>query len=305
MIVASIDIGTNTVLLLIAEVNLNNNLNITPIKNEVRMPRIGQGTKKNRIISPDKLELLFTVLEEYKKIIEDHKCDLVILTGTNAFRLASNTSLIISQIKERFNYDLKVITGDEEAEYAFWGALSSLIDISNTLVIDIGGSSTEIISGNKNKILSKVSLQIGSVVATENFLLHTPPLQSEIKKLELEIIKLISNIRFIDRPEKTIAIAGTATTVACMILGIKDFDELLVSNFVIEYKMIIKLLNDIFKLNASDILIKYGRVMQGREDIILAGIVILSQVMKSFGLENVMVSTRGIRYGAIIKYFSK
>ena len=304
MIVASIDIGTNTVLLLIAEVNLDN-LKITPIKNETRMPRIGQGTKKSGFINSEKVDLLFKVLEEYDAIIKVYKCERIILTGTNAFRIANNTSSIVKEIKQRFNYKLNIVSGETEAKLAFWGAISSIKDNSYVVVIDIGGSSTEIITGNKSKILSDASLQIGSVVATENFLKHSPPHKSEIKDLERETDKLISDVDLTDETNNVIAIAGTATTAACMVSGLKEFQDELVNNFELKQEMISTLLDDLFKLNASEILAKYGRVMEGREDIILAGIIILNQIMRKFGLEKVMVSTRGIRYGAIISHFQK
>ena len=304
MIVASIDIGTNTVLLLIAEVNLDN-LKITPIKNETRMPRIGQGTKKSGFINSEKVDLLFKVLEEYDAIIKVYKCERIILTGTNAFRIANNTSSIVKEIKQRFNFKLNVVSGETEAKLAFWGATSSIKDNSYVVVIDIGGSSTEIITGNKSKILSDASLQIGSVVATENFLKHSPPHKSEIKDLERETDKLISDVDLTDETNNVIAIAGTATTAACMVSGLKEFQDELVNNFELKQEMISTLLDDLFKLNASEILAKYGRVMEGREDIILAGIIILNQIMRKFGLEKVMVSTRGIRYGAIISHFQK
>ena len=304
MIVASIDIGTNTVLLLIAEVNLDN-LNFTPIKEETRMPRIGQGTKKSGFITSEKIDLLYGILEEYNEIIKAYKCERIILIGTNAFRIANNTSSIIKEIKQRFDYDLNVVSGETEAKLAFWGATSSVKENCNTMVIDIGGSSTEIILGNVNEILSKVSLQIGSVVGTEHFLLHTPPLQSEINALRMETDKLIEKVESIESPGKAIAIAGTATTAACMVLGIKEFNEEMVSNYELNQEMITKLLDNLLQLNHSEILAKYGRVMEGREDIILAGIIILIQIMKKYSFEKLMVSTRGIRYGAIINYFQK
>jgi exopolyphosphatase / guanosine-5'-triphosphate,3'-diphosphate pyrophosphatase len=302
MIVASIDIGTNTVLLLIAELDIKT-LQITPLKNETRMPRIGQGIKKSGLIGVDKLDLLYSVLEEYNIEIKNYNCDLVIATGTNAFRLAGNTPLIISEVKKRFNFDLNVISGEEEAEYAFMGALSNLYKSSNSLVIDIGGSSTEIINGTENNILSKVSLQLGSVVATEQYLFHSPPLQSEISDLEIEINNKISKIEIIDKPDQVIAIAGTATTIACMILRLKEFNEIEINNFEIKVKMIKNLLDELMLLTDSEILDKYGQIMKGREDIILSGVCILYKIMEAFGFDKVKVSTRGIRYGAIINHF--
>jgi exopolyphosphatase / guanosine-5'-triphosphate,3'-diphosphate pyrophosphatase len=301
MIVASIDIGTNTVLLLISNVQPKTFV-LTPVLNEYRMPRIGQGTKKSGIISEEKIKNLLSVLDEYKKIIDSFKCEKVILTGTNAFRMARNTASIEKLIKDLYGYELNVISGEKEAEFAYLGAMSGIEDHGLSTVIDIGGSSTEIIFGKGEKIISKYSLQIGSVVATENYLLHTPPLQSEINDLEIEIAKLISKVKLMEKPEKAIAIAGTATTTACMILGVKEFNESSVNNFVIKKQLLRRLLDDLIGLNSEKILAKYGKVMKGREDLILAGIIILYQLMKSFGIDDVTVSIRGIRYGAIIHY---
>ena len=301
MIVASIDIGTNTVLLLIAKVE-SNTCKLTPLVKEYRMPRIGQRTKISGLITEEKIKKLLSVLDEYNKIIDKFKCDKVIVNGTNAFRMARNTASIKKLIEDLYGYELNVISGEKEAEFAYLGAISELQEQPLTTVIDIGGSSTEIIFGRGNEINSKDSLQIGSVVATENFLLHTPPLQSEIKDLEVEVNKLLSKIELIEKPEKAIAIAGTATTVACMVLGIKEFQESSVNNFVIGRHKLLKLLEDLFILSSNAILLKYGKVMEEREDLILAGIIILYQFMKSCDFENVTVSTRGIRYGAIIDY---
>lgn len=304
MIVASIDIGTNTVLLLIAKVEPNSD-KITPLQNEYRMPRIGQETKKTGLIGPEKLKLLFSVLDEYDKIIRKFNCEKVIVTGTNSFRMASNTPTIIEEMKNIFSYDLNVISGEVEAKYAYLGAISGLKDPSHSAVIDIGGSSTEIIVGEGNRIISKRSLQLGSVSATEQFLMHSPPLKAEIENLKMEIHKSFSVIDAKEIPKQLIAIAGTATTLACMNLEIKIFDEDKVKDSTITIEDIIKLIEELEYLSPQKILDKYGSVMNGREDIIFAGAYILFQFMESFRIENVKVSTRGIRYGAIVNYFKQ
>jgi len=302
MIVASIDIGTNTVLLLIAKVELNTG-KITAIQNEYRMPRIGQGTKKSGVISSERLKLLYAVLDEYDKIIRKFNCEKVIVTGTNAFRMAGNTSSIIREIKNVFGYELNVISGKEEAEYAYLGAISELEEFSITTVIDIGGSSTEIIVGQGSKIISKSSLQLGSVTATEQFLSHSPPRKSEIENLNSQIQKSFSLIDSKEIPEQVIAIAGTATTLSCMNLEMKEFNETKVNKSLITIQNINRIILELDHLSAAEILDKYGPIMIGREDIIFAGAYILYQFMESFRIENIQVSTRGIRYGAIVNYF--
>jgi exopolyphosphatase / guanosine-5'-triphosphate,3'-diphosphate pyrophosphatase len=301
MTIASIDIGTNTVLLLIAEVDPSTSKIIT-LRNEYRMPRIGQGTKQTGIISQNRLNLLYDVLNEYNTIINNYDCDKVILTGTNAFRMASNTLDIINGIKKSFDYDIKVISGQDEAEYAYYGAISDLDDNSFSMVIDIGGSSTEVIIGESKRIISKNSLQLGSVSATEQILKNSPPLKTEIENLRKEIKFLFSSLDHNNIPAQVIAIAGTATTLACMKSGLKEFEEERVHKSIITIQDMKNIIGELSSLTTTEILVKYGPVMKGRDDIILAGVFILYQFMQHFGIDSAIVSTRGIRYGAIVKY---
>lgn len=301
MTIASIDIGTNTVLLLIADVDPVTR-KIIPLINEYRMPRIGQGTNRSGRISQERLKLLYDVLNEYKSIINGCNCDKVILTGTNAFRMASNAPDIIREIKMSLDYDLKVISGEDEAEYAYFGAISDLDDYSSSMVIDIGGSSTEIIYGEGLNVVFKKSLQLGSVSATEHYIRNVPPTLIELENFSTDIKKLFTTLDKTIIPKKVIAIAGTATTLACMILGLKNFEENKVDKRSITIQDMRNIIGELSSLTASEILVRYGPVMKGREDIIFAGAFILYQFMEYFGIDNIIISIRGVRYGAIVKY---
>lgn len=303
MTIASIDIGTNTVLLLIADVDSSTSKIIT-LCNEYSMPRIGQGTKQTGVISQNRLNLLYDVLKEYKIIINSYYCDKVILTGTNAFRMAKNTPEITREINKLFNFDLNVISGEDEAEYAYYGTISDLDDNFFSMVIDIGGSSTEVIIGKGKRIISKNSLQLGSVSATEQILKNSPPLKTEIENLRKEIKILFAALDHKNIPGQVIAIAGTATTLACMKSGLKEFEENKVDKSIITIQDMKNIIGEVIFLTPAEILDKCGPVMRGREDIIFAGAFILYQFMQHFEIENIAVSTRGIRYGAIVKYLT-
>ena len=301
MIVASIDIGTNTVLLLIAEVNKESR-KLIPLRNEYRMPRIGQGTKVTKIINPDKLNLLYDVLKEYEILIKKYDCEKVIVIGTNALRIAKNTPEISSELKRTFNYYLDVVSGDVEAEYAYLGATSDLDKSSSSLIVDIGGGSTELIFGCESNITFKTSLPIGSVSATEQFLRHSPPLKSGKDSLNAEIKNLIKDLNENKTLDSVVAIAGTATTLACMNLDLKEFEEDKVEKSILTIDEVKSLIDKLNQLTSAEILEKYGPVMKGREDIILAGAIILNEIMNFFKIDKLIVSSRGIRYGAIVKY---
>lgn len=300
MIVASIDIGTNTVLLLIAEIDKKSR-KLQPIRNEYRMPRIGKGVKETGIISNEKVYLLLDVLEEYKSFIIEHHCEKVIITGTNALRLAQNAKEIKKLLRQRFNYDLEVVSGDTEAEYAYLGTISDFDKCRSNLVIDIGGGSSELIFGDELSIKFKRSLQIGSVSATEQFLKNIPPTEKETKSLMKEVESLLAQLKIENNNTNVIAIAGTATTISAMNLGLKEFVEDKIEMSKLTQEEIKKIINELKRLSSIEIAEKYGIITNGREDIILAGALILFEIMNYFGIKKLGVSSRGIRYGAIVK----
>ncbi len=301
MIVSSIDVGTNTVILLVAEVDKNAN-KIIPLYNEQRIPRIGRNLKNGSEISADKIKELFRIIHDYKIIIDDFKSERNFLTATNALRIASNGKEIIDRIISEFNIEAQIVNGDTEAELSFLGATFEYDDTKNSLVIDIGGGSTEIIYGRRTNIEFKKSTHIGVVSAKENFLRSDPPLPKEMSNLltkldglfkEFPVEKLTSN--------KAIAIAGTPTTLAAIKENLIEFDEDKIEGHILYKNDIKDLIEEISRLTSDEILMKFKSVVRGREDVILAGTIILFFVMDKFGLEKVKVSTKGIRYGRIVK----
>lgn len=301
MIIASIDIGTNTVLLLIAEAD-ETSLEITPLLNEYKMPRIGRGLKLNENIAVDRIEKLFTVLSEYKSIIIKYNVDDVLVTATNALRIAANSTEIAERIKKQFSWNVNIISGKTEAEFAFLGAVPVSSKNKSILVIDIGGGSTELILGKENNIEYRKSFHIGSVSATEKYLKNSPPLDRELSELKIELETIFTEIKNKYAPDLTYSIAGTPTTLFCMINEIKNFDDSIVEGGILKHEDIVKLIQELKKLSPKEIRIGYGKIMQGREDIILSGSIILLNIMKLLNLSEVIVSSRGIRYGAIVSF---
>ncbi len=301
MIIASIDIGTNTVLLLIAEVD-ENSFEITPLFNEYKMPRIGRGLKLNERIAVERIEKLFTVLSEYKSIISKYNVDNVLVTATNALRIAANAPEIVERIKKQFSWNVNIISGKTEAEFAFLGAVPVSTYNKNILVIDIGGGSTELILGKENNIEYRKSFHIGSVSATENYLKNSPPLDTELIELRIELETIFAEIKNKFAPDLTYSIAGTPTTLFCMVNEMKNFDDSIVEGGILKHKDIVKLIQELKKLSMEEIRNRFGRIMQGREDIILGGSIILLNIMESLNLSEVIISSRGIRYGAIVSF---
>ena len=298
MIVASIDIGTNTVLLLIAKLEKNT---LIPLINEYRIPRLGKGLKPGQNIAENKTSLLFQILEEYKEIIEYYNCDDVILTGTYALRVAANSDSIKEKIKNQFDYNLNIIDGETEAQIEYLAAISNLKTIKGNLaVIDIGGGSTELIFGDSQKVNFKKSFSIGSVNGTEKYLFNSPPKKENLKLFQSELNLIFSELNNQFDFQEAVAIAGTATTVACMCFGLNEFIEEKVESASLNSEAIEKLIDHISNLTSSEILDQFGKIVNGREDIILAGATILFSLMKKLKLNSVRVSSWGVRHGAIL-----
>ena len=300
MIIASIDIGTNTVLLLIAEINPGEK--IKTILNEYRIPRIGKGLLAGHPIEKNAQEILVKVLKEYEEIIKKNTCEKVLVTATNAFRIASNSREISQLILKQFGWEVNIVLGEDEAYLSYLGAVSDIQSNDDILVIDIGGGSTELISGKKDIINYRKSFQAGVVSGSEKFLKSDPPTDIQLHRFEKYLDHTFEELLSLNyAPTETIALAGTPTTLACMSLNIGKYDENLIEGLVLKYAEISKIKRNISSLSNLEILKNYSSVVKGREDLILAGSIILLKTMKLLKIDDIKVSTRGIRYGAILK----
>ncbi|GBD90672.1 exopolyphosphatase [bacterium BMS3Abin04] len=305
MKIASIDIGTNTVLLLIAEVSRKLKT-IRPILNKYEMPRLGKDLIPGGQIKEEKIIVLYNVLEKYKNIIEQEECETVLINATNAFRIASNAKSIADQIKVKFGFDVNIIDGATEAKYSFLGAISSFDKGKEYLVIDIGGGSTELIFGSINKIKFKKSFGFGVVSLAEKFFVHNPPTLSEVQDiLNNTKVQLNEITDTIPKNPTTIAVAGTPTTLSCIKQNLKEYDENKVEKSIITYAELNDMIYTLSKITSNRIKELYGKVVEGREDVLLPGALILKTLSNLLQLDKFFVSGRGIRYGAVINYLEK
>lgn len=302
MKIASIDIGSNTVLLLICNINENNNLET--ILNEYRMPRIAKGIKKGENISEEKISEFIKVMDEYVEIIKKFNCEKVLTTATASLRLAANSNTIINLVEKKYGFKIKVISGEEEAKYSYLGAKTSFQkDKNETVVIDIGGASTEIIYGNDTKIKYSNSFNIGSVKLTERCIKSDPPNEEEIKKMYLTLDDIFSELpEMIPAETKVICVAGTSTTISSINLGNRQFDEDEIEASVVTNGELLKIIHEMKLKTNMEILHDYGEVVKGRNDVIFAGAIIMEYLMKKLKSDKFFISGKGIRYGAVINY---
>ena len=298
MNVASIDIGSNTVLLLIAEVK---NDELRTIKNFYKAPRISKGLVKGKVIKKNSIKQLITILQDYKKEIDKFDCRKIFIVGTNAFRIASNRKEILEEVKKHTGFQIKIIDGHEEAKLSYLGASLTLPGVKEKVVIDIGGGSTEVIYGKNKSILFRNSFQTGVVSLTEMFLSEFPygyrNFISISEFLSQTFDELLKNI---PKQLPTIVVAGTPTTLSGINQNLKKYNEEKIEGSILKLTEIQDILSKMKKLNGKQIREKFGEVVYGREDVILAGTLILVHLMKTLALDRIYVSNKGLRYGNIV-----
>ncbi len=301
MNIASIDIGTNTILLLIAKI-VNNN-DIMPLLNVYRMPRIGEGLINSGLIKEEKINLMIDVLNEYKEICKKYNCDKIILFATQAMRAAKNNTDIIKKVLDNTGLSIEIIPGQTEAQLSFNGAVAAFKSVnSNKVVIDIGGGSTEIIYGNSEKIIYSNSFKFGVVTLTESLLTEIPYSEFQIKDL-YNYVNANCVIPFsTEQSTSVIAISGTPTSLSCMKQLVFKYSDEVVENTTLDKDELDKLINDLSILTPQQALAKYGQVLVGRSDVILAGAIILQIIREKLNASKIIVSTQGLRHGIIYNY---
>ncbi len=296
MKVAAIDIGTNTILMLIAEVDEHKN--VIPIQDFHEIARLGEGLNSSSVISENAFKRAVEILRKYVNFATQYEVEKIICVGTAVFREAKNSSEIINKIKIETGIDVKIIEGDLEAFLSFIGTVS---DNNYSVVIDIGGGSTEIIAGKENKIIFRKSLPLGAVKITENFFPKHPPSSNELKRayqfIDNEFVK-ISNLTV---EGNIYAVAGTPTTLAAVVQGLKSYNREKIENYNLTYEQILWAKNKFLELTLQEIVDKF-HVPPLRADVILAGTIILEKFCENFALNKVLVSDKGLRYG-VAKYF--
>lgn len=303
MIVSIVDIGTNTVLLLVASVTPDGR--IDPLLYEQRIPRLGKGVDQQRTLHPDSMARVIDVLNEYQELAAQHHPDVTVVCGTSAVRDASNNSEFAALVQEKTGLTLDILSGSEEALWTFRGAISGMPDLSRATVIDIGGGSTEIIVGSRGNIQEQISLNIGSVRLTERFFAHDPPLPGELDNARRAVLgDLVPAAGFSFQGSSLVGVAGTATSLAMLVQGRHDFNIRAVTNYRMTRHAVEHLYRTLRQMPSSMIL-ELSPVMEGRADVIVAGALILLEVMEHYGFEELLVSERGVRFGLALREAEK
>ncbi|MBI1807940.1 MAG: Ppx/GppA family phosphatase [Ignavibacteria bacterium] len=309
MRIAAIDIGTNTVLLLVADVDERGT--ITPVHHEQRLPRLGRDVDRHQTIHTAAFDRIAWILNEYKNLAAQLRSDRIVACGTSAVRDATNRQDFLSYLRDTTGISVEILTGDDEALLMHRGALSGFSNLSSPVaVIDIGGGSTEISYPSLNQRNGHIrherySLQVGSVRLTERFFKHNPPEPEEVenamKLINAEFGRL-KNGNFGNY--QLVGVAGTVTTLACLDQRLMEFDITKVSGYTLERERVGAWFRKLCKMTNQEIR-SLSNTTEGRADILLAGVLILDEIMNHFGFTKIIASERGLRYGLILREWER
>jgi len=308
-----IDIGTNTILMLIAEYDIKTS-SVKTIVDIQRVPRLGKGVDSNRNILPESIEKAIDILNEYKQISAEYNSNSITATATSFIRDSNNKAEFIKAVKDDTEIEIEILSGNDEAKWTFIGGVYDKLshgDAKKITTIDIGGGSTEITIGtvsrlaidskNINEIpLTGKSMDIGSVRINEKFLSSHPPSYENIIQAEQFINEHLKQIDFDISGSNLIGVAGTVTTLGAIKLELSKFEADKVDNLVISIDEIEHILSALTPLSLEELYLM-GDYMTGRADIVIPGILILKCFMRKFGFDNVTVSTKGLRYGIFLR----
>jgi exopolyphosphatase / guanosine-5'-triphosphate,3'-diphosphate pyrophosphatase len=298
--VAALDLGTNTFLCLIADVEGGKIRKI--YDDQVRVVRLGQGVNQTKKFHPEALVRARQALTEFAQIIAIHKPVAVLAMATSASRDVINAEELFSIGKE-LGIPIEIIPGEKEAEITYRGAISGQQNSDEKMVvIDVGGGSTEIIFGEKQKLIFSESLNIGCVRLTEKFLPKQPAsaqqLQALIEEVRKQVGPLAAKIKASGQIGKVLAVAGTPTELAKIEIG--SFIPEKVEGYSLTIQQLASWREKFSALSPQEISAKFN-VSPGREDVLLVGVVILEETAKALGQSQLVVSTRGVRFGVALE----
>jgi exopolyphosphatase/guanosine-5'-triphosphate,3'-diphosphate pyrophosphatase len=295
------DIGTNAIKFHIAEKTPGGNWKTILDKAEVT--RLGEGLNRTRKISPEAMERNISVISEMIEIAHQNDVDQIFAIGTMALRTAQNANDFIDHIKNKFGISVEIISGDEEARLSFLAVNSSLdIRPGNFLIFDIGGGSTEFISGNDGKIQQKISFNIGVVRLTEDILTSDPVAQHECKAVNETIQNEFSAIAVMNPVDKLIGVGATLTTLGAMKMEMPDYDPDVIHGTKLSFTDVAGVLS----LLQSKTIAERKKIVglePRRADVILAGAMIVSNIMNKIDAAEVIISDSGVRHGFLIDRF--
>ncbi|HEV2712652.1 MAG TPA: Ppx/GppA phosphatase family protein [Gaiellaceae bacterium] len=291
MRVAAIDQGTNTTRLLVADVDDGE---LEEVAKRLEITRLGEGVDSRRRLLPVPITRVRNVLTDYRREAEKLGSERILLVAPSAVRDAENGEAFLGEIEWSFGFETRLLSGEEEAELTFRGATDG--QLGSTLVIDPGGGSTEFIVGDAGGIRSRTSVDLGSVRLTERFVHSDPPSAEELDTAAAYVRATLPQAPQADR---AVGVSGTITTLAALDLGLDEPEGLGTHGHRLTPGAVRAQRE---RLAAMPLALRerlHGLHPQ-RAPVIVAGAVLVEQILDSFRLDALEVSERDILHGAAL-----
>jgi exopolyphosphatase / guanosine-5'-triphosphate,3'-diphosphate pyrophosphatase len=301
--VAAIDCGTNSIRLLIADID---DQELEDVVRRMEIVRLGQGVDRTGELAPEAIERTRVALADYAAEIERLEATKVRMVSTSATRDARNADDFRRMVRATLGSDPEVVSGDEEARLSFIGAVRSLGNAYQPpfLVVDIGGGSTEFVAGSQT-LDAALSVDIGCVRMTERHLRSDPPTAYEIdaatKDIAAHVDRALETVR--PQPHATlIGLAGSVTTVTAIAIGLTEYDPSRIHGAQVSYEQVARVTEDLLKATREE-RSRIAVMHPGRIDVIGAGALVLRTIMERSGAATVVASEHdildGICYGLL------
>lgn len=305
-VVGAIDLGTNAFRLLIGAVTAEGHVSARHVHRVI--PRLGEGVGKTRRLTPDAMTRAVDALREIRAIVDRHPVDAVVAVATSAVREAINAEDFLTRVKREVGLDVEVISGEEEARRTWLGVRTGLATADQPLmdgiVVDVGGGSTELIRVCDGRFDRAISLDLGVVKLSERCVHHDPPVDDELRALDLaarDALRAAATLRSEGGPHQVVGTAGTVTAAAVLHLGLSRYEPELVHNRLVPRAALDGIVARLARMTGDERR-ELPSLERGREDVILAGLAILTGVLDLFEAHEVRVSEYGLREGLVVDW---
>lgn len=296
--VAVVDLGSNSTRLLVAEVRSDGELR--ELDRQLTITRLGESVDALHKLQTGAMGRVRRALERYVPLIEAHRAERSVAVATSAVRDAKNGRSFLGTLEQEFGIDTELLSGQREAALTFHGATLGRTGRGTTLLVDIGGGSTEYVLGSSGEIASSHSLALGCVRLTERFLELDPPTAAEVDECRSSVRSTLStNIPSPAAISSAVAVAGTATTLATLSLGLDSEIPSLVHRHHLARSWLENEVEDLAGSSVSELRSRRG-IHPDRAPVIVAGALVLAETMDYFDLDAIEVSENDLLHGVAL-----
>jgi exopolyphosphatase/guanosine-5'-triphosphate,3'-diphosphate pyrophosphatase len=296
--VAAVDLGTNSTRLLVADVDDGR---LDEVSRRQKITRLGEAVDERKRLLPVPIARVRDVLTDFRREAERLGAERTLAVATSAVRDAENGEAFLGEIEWSYGFQTRLLSGHEEAQLTFRGASTGRAVAEDTLVIDIGGGSTELVVGGPDGLRFHDSLDLGGVRLTERFLHSDPPTEEELEACGAAVRALLAErVPREVRPRTAIGVAGTITSLAALDLGLAEYDPDRVHGHRLSREGVLRQLERLASLPLAERR-ELPALDPDRAPVIIAGTVILREVLDHFGLDGLEASERDILDGVALE----